>query len=457
MRIVYFDIDSLRADHLGCYGYARPTSPNIDRIAGEGMRFDRTYVSDSPCMPSRTSFVTGRFGFSHGIVTHGQRHNQPNIPQQRYGGPLPDYQLLQIKLRQAGMDTFGFSTFPVRHTNAIFSLGWTGMFTPSLETGNEPAEEVCDAVLDWVARNNDRDDYFLYVNCWDPHRIYKEAQQEWFDQMAQHPAPFDWPDDEATARHCQYTGPFTAGTQFPDNKTQTRLMPGRVASHADYEHMINGYDAMIAYTDQQIGRVIDELERQNGLDDTAIIISADHGDAFGEHGIYSDHVCAHEPVHRVPMIVRWPGVTSPGTSSDHLLYHVDLTATLCDLVAGEVPSGYDGESFASLLRGEAQERRSHLVWGHGLYTLQRAVRTDTHLFLKTTYHHCYSQFEPYELYDMQRDPWMQQNIAADAPGMVGDLHGRLESWRHQQANKPHANGDPMETVRRTRESLGVFL
>jgi len=71
MRILYFDIDSQRADHLGCYGYHRPTSPNIDRIAADGVRFDNYYVSDSPCLPSRTALFSGRFGIHNGVINHG--------------------------------------------------------------------------------------------------------------------------------------------------------------------------------------------------------------------------------------------------------------------------------------------------------------------------------------------------------------------------------------------------
>jgi arylsulfatase A-like enzyme len=456
VRVLYFDIDSLRADHLGCYGYPRPTSPNIDRLAREGMRFDRCYVTDSPCMPSRTSFITGRFGFHHGIVTHGERHNQPNIPQTLYGGPQADYQLLPIRLRQAGWAAHGFSTFPVRHSNAFFSLGWSGMHTPSLQTGGEKAGEVADAVIDWLERNGDNDDSFLYINFWDPHRIYKDDLKEYYDRIAEHPVPFEWPDDEAIARHARYHGPFTAGNQFPGHKSRTRLMPGGVFSREDYEHMVTGYDAMIAYADEQLGRILAVLEEQGTLDDTAVIVTADHGDAFGEHGVYSDHVCAHEPVHRVPLVVRWPGVARAGASNDHLLYHIDIPATVCDLVAGEVPTGWDGASFAPLLRGEEAPRRSHLVWGHGLYTIQRAVRTESHLLLSTDFHHRFSQFRDVELYRVAEDPWLQRDIADEDPDTVADLRERLLQWRHAQAQRERAIPDPLEAVRATRERLGLL-
>src|SRR5271166_6446933 len=77
MRFLYIDIDTLRADHLGCYGYTRNTSPNIDRVASDGVRLDQVYVSDSPCLPSRTALATGRFGIRTGVVNHGGRRAEP--------------------------------------------------------------------------------------------------------------------------------------------------------------------------------------------------------------------------------------------------------------------------------------------------------------------------------------------------------------------------------------------
>ena len=111
MRIVYFDIDSLRPDHLGCYGYERPTSPTIDSIAAQGMRFDRYYCSDSPCMPSRHALLSGRFGINNGVVTHGGPASRLQMRERLYGGPQPENQLLPRRLRENGLETICFSNF----------------------------------------------------------------------------------------------------------------------------------------------------------------------------------------------------------------------------------------------------------------------------------------------------------------------------------------------------------
>ena len=308
MRILYFDIDSLRPDHLGCYGYSRPTSPTIDAVAAQGMRFNHYYCSDSPCMPSRHAFASGRFGINNGVVTHGGPGSKLSIRERLYGGPASENQLLQRKIRENGVETICFSNFPVRHCAVWFSLGWTEMHSPNLKTGQESAEEVNESLLRWLKYNATREDYFLYVNYWDPHRIYNTMDASWADRFQDFPVTQPWPNEETFEVHRSMEGKFTALGQFPNNESRTPLMPGAIRNRQDFEHMITGYDAAIAYTDHQLQVVLDELDRQGVLEDTAIIISADHGDNFGEHGIYSDHVCADEAIHSVPLIVKWSGL-----------------------------------------------------------------------------------------------------------------------------------------------------
>ena len=448
MRIIYFDIDSLRPDHLGCYGYDRPTSPAIDAVAAEGMRFDRYYCSDSPCMPSRHAMMSGRFGINNGVVTHGGPASKLHVQERLYGGVQPENQFLQRRIRENGIDTVAFSNFAWRHCASWFSLGWAEFHSPNLKSGNETAEEVNAPVLRWLQQNGSRDDYYLHINYWDPHRIYT-VDPSWTERFGNYPAPQTWPDEAAIEGHQGISGPFTATGQFKDHQSTTPLMPGAVRSRRDFEQMITGYDAEIAYTDHQIQQVLDELERQGVLDETAIIVSADHGDNFGEHGIYSDHVCADEAIHSIPLIVKWPGVTPSGSACDEMLYNVDLSATLCELTGGEAPEHYDGQSFAGLLSGGTGGGRDHLVWGHGLYTLQRAVRTRQHLMVRTYDDYGYP-FEPVELYDMDTDSHQTSNLRDARPDLVEYMDHLLAEWLQEQSAKPYSIPDPMQVVLRER-------
>jgi arylsulfatase A-like enzyme len=213
--------------------------------------------------------------------------------------------------------------------------------------------------------------------------------------------------------------------------------------------MVTGYDAAIAYADHHVQVVLDELDRQDVLDDAVILISADHGDAFGEHGIYSDHVCADECIHHIPLIVRWPGVTPTGQASDALVCNVDLAATLCDLLGIPVPSGWDGLSFAPQVRGAEGGGRDHLVWGCALYAVQRAVRTPTHLMVRTYDDDGYG-FAPVELYDMEQDPYQTTDLAEEQGVLVNDCCHLMEEWVDQQRARDGWPTDPLFEVLRER-------
>lgn len=448
MRIIYFDIDCLRPDHLGCYGYDRPTSPTIDRIAAEGMRFEHYYCASSPCLPSRTAWSSGRFGIRNGVVSNHGAGAQFQIQKRIYVGPQPENEMLTRQLRRHGYDTISFSNFADRHNALWFMYGWSEFHTPNLKGGAETAEEVNEPVLRWLKQNATREDYFLHLNYWDVHRCYK-MDPFWADRFQDAPVTQTWPNEETIRQHQEVRGPFTAQGQFKDGKSPFPLMPGSIESRRDFEQMITGYDASIAYVDHHLSQVLDELDRQGVLEDAVLIVSADHGDAFGEHGIYSDHVCADECIHRIPLIVRWPGVSRAGGSSDAFLYNVDLAPTLCDLLDFPVPAEWDGESFGENIQGQPGLDREHLVWDCALYTVQRAVRTREHLMVRTYDDYGYP-FAPVELYDMISDPYQTRNIAAEKSEVVGECSRKMADWVQQQMAKPHWVCDPLGEVLRER-------
>jgi choline-sulfatase len=448
MRIIFFDIDCLRPDHLGCYGYPRPTSPTLDALAREGVRFTHYYCADSPCLPSRTGFVSGRFGIRNGVVSNHGAGARFRLRLRNYVGPQPEEQMLMRLLRAHGYDTIGFSNFADRHNAFYFMCGWSEFYTPNLKGGSETADEVNEPLLRWLKQNARCEDYFLHINYWDVHRCYK-MDATWAERFAGHPVPQSWPDEGTIQSHQDMEGPFTARGQFRDNVSPYPLMPGAVRSRADFEHMVTGYDAAIAYVDRHVRIVLDELDRQGVLDDAVILVSADHGDAFGEHGIYSDHVCADECIHRIPLIVRWPGRTPADGVCDALLYNVDLAATLCDLLDVPIPPGWDGLSFKSQVEGLPGGGRDFLVWDHALYAVQRAVRTPTHLMIRTYDDDGYG-FSPVQLYDMERDPYQTVNLADIEPSLVSECYRMMDGWVDEQRAKDGWPEDPLMAVLRER-------
>lgn len=450
MRILYIDIDSLRPDHLGCYGYLRPTSPVIDAIAAQGVRFTNYFASDSPCVPSRAALFSARPGIQNGVVAH---ENTPTGSTMRYSnaeryGNAPFF---MHHLARAGVYTASFSSFADRHDAGWFHFGFRTFNLVSLKEGNEDADEVNSMVLPWLEQNADKDDWFVHLNYWDPHTLYTEPIS-YVEEMAQHPAPA-WPDAEMIAAQQTLVGIRTPRTLWAENpheafgKSRVPTMPDQIANRVDFEHLINGYDGAIRYLDDQLAQVFETLERQGMLTETAIVISADHGEAFGELGQYMEHGAASPAVNRVPLIIRWPGVTddAAGRVCDELLLNLDLAPTVADALGLDIPSGWAGRSFLPLLKGDTlASPRDHLIFSHGLHTRQRAVFDGRYLFIRT-YQPSYYLYPPRMLFDLRTDPHLISDLVSKEEGETVRLEHLLDTWERENIART-GKSDPMRDV-----------
>ena len=438
MRLIYIDIDSMRPDHFGSHGYHRDTTPNMDKIARQGIRFESAYCASSPCVPSRASFASGLFGIHSGVVTHWGpgcdfRHTNDQ-----------DRPMFIRHLRNHGYKLVSFSSFANRHEAFWYMAGWNEFHAHTLKNGNEDADEVMEAVLPWVKRHGAEDNYFLHIQLWDPHRNYTMPKR-YQDMFADEPAPA-WPGEEAIAKHQDNYAPFSARMLFPwTDKSPFETMPDRIRNREDFKLFVDAYDGSIRFMDEQLGRLFRELESLGVMEDTAIIISADHGEAMGEHGIYGDHVCADEAVHHIPMIVKWPGAKQQDAVNRNLVYNVDLIATIADMLGLPVPLKWDGRSFAGVLRGGEYTPREYLVWDHGLYSVGRSVRTDEWLLMRT-YHPGVVPLAPVELYRIQEDPHMEHNLAESHPHVAAKLDHLLQEWYTAQVGHPLSEPDPLPLV-----------
>ena len=164
MRILFLDLDTLRPDHLGCYGYHRNTSPNIDSIANEGVRFTNYHCSDAPCLPSRAALMSGMFGIHTGVVGHGGTAADMRLEGESRGfKDQMESTSLPAIFRQAGMRTISISPFGERHSAWWFYAGFNEIYNTG-GSGGESAEEITPTALDWIERNADQDNWFLHIN-----------------------------------------------------------------------------------------------------------------------------------------------------------------------------------------------------------------------------------------------------------------------------------------------------
>ncbi|MBZ0287081.1 MAG: sulfatase [Anaerolineae bacterium] len=440
MRILYIDIDSLRPDHLGCYGYHRRTSPNMDRVAQEGICFENCYASDSPCLPSRTALFSGRFGLQTGVVGHGGTAAQPFIEGINRGfNDEFGRTSWMAALRRNGYRTAAVSSFGQRHA----AWHWYAGFHHVLDCGgggHETAEVVTPLALDWLERYGRDSNWFLHVNFWDVHIPFR-TPMDYGNPFEHDPAP-DWITQDYIDRSQDACGMRCAqeaignGWGGAEGDKRYPREPAQLATLADVKQWIDGYDVGIHYVDFHIGLLLSKLQTSGIYDDTAIIISADHGEHLGELNVWGGHHMADHWINRVPMIVRWPGVT-PGVDRG-LHYQFDIAATAIERIGGQVPDNWAGIP-------SSRGGRDHLILSHAAMTAQRSVRFDDYICVRT-YHDGYKLLNPTMLFNLRDDPHEIRNLAADQPQTVDYALRLLAEWQAEMMISSAQAVDPLMTV-----------
>lgn len=325
-NVLLVTIDSLRPDHLHCYGYPRETSPRIDQFAAEGALFEATISSSPWSLPSHASIFTGLTASVHGC--EDAKHQLPGI-----------HATLAERLKNTGVATAGFISSP--YLNPIFGLA-QGFASYVDCTAPLPADDVTQthaatspavvaATEAWLRQNTQRP-FFMFVNFWDAHFDYTP------------PPPFD------TRFDPDYQGSIT-GEQFLTNPTVNRNMPPR-----DLDHLRALYDGEIAWVDSHFGMILDAFAAADLLDSTIIILTSSHGTAFFEHGQKGHRNSLYDEVIRVPLIIRYPARVPAGQRYQDQARSIDLLPTITDLLGMPAPD-LMGRSLAPLFVGKSIEVR----------------------------------------------------------------------------------------------------
>lgn len=317
--VILVSIDSLRADRLHCYGHVRETSPTIDRLAREGARFTDVTSTTSWTLPSHMSMFTGRYTLSHSVVDDRQRLPAaiPTLAEVMHtagfttGGVVSMIYLSSTYGFGRGFDMYDDQTIPAR--------------TLLDASRDEPAPKVTELATRFLREHADQK-FFLFLHFWDVHYDYIPPPP--YDRM------FD-PDYQGTID----------GVDFFFNEKVRRGMPQR-----DLDHLLALYDGEIRWVDDHLAKIVDLLEELGVSDTTAVIITADHGDEFFEHGNKGHGRTLYREVVHVPLVIRAPGVPA-GTIIDTPASLVDIMPTVLDLVGAPVPQGVDGVSFLPALFG----------------------------------------------------------------------------------------------------------
>ncbi len=336
MNVVLIAIDTLRADHLSCYGYWRRTSPNLDKLARDSMLFRNCFTVTSHTMPSYTSMLTGLSPVTHGIV--GTLWCLPNEPTHVLDDTTPT---LAESLQARGYLTCAVDNLlDMACHPGWFARGFEHYINfVKLTGGREEGElggksllqrEIVCAVLaedlnaraiPWIKAHR-KERSFLFLHYWDTHQPYNA------------PEPF-------TSRWMGRPVPRRARTRTAAGEDYIRGW-GRVSDIGEAERRkIDLYDAEVSYVDHEIGRVIRELKRLGLYDDSLIIVTSDHGETMAEHHEYFHHREVYDPIIHVPLIVKLPaslsGTFPVSRESDALVQNLDLYPTILDMVDGTSP------------------------------------------------------------------------------------------------------------------------
>ena len=401
-NILLLGVDSLRADHMSCYGYPRLTTPHLDKFAQSATLFENTFSAHIPTTSAYSSMLTGMDVFSTQVVAL------------RHQGPLrPEVQTLPEILRGAGYTTtcVGFSGNPASRgfDTYLDYPGWG-----SWNTGRSPKAQSLNEValpeLDRLASG--KQPFFLFLWHMDPHSPYLP------------PAPYErmfYGGNERDRKNASMK-PVMAFKPFADYFASW-LPPGVT----DKDYVIAQYDGAIAYMDACIATIFQALESRGILDETIIAFNADHGETLYDHECWFDHHGLYDPTLTVPLMLRYPAKIAPGRRVAGFNQHKDLVPTLLDLAEIKTNIAFDGQSLMPLARGEVASHDSEFYITECTWMRKHGWRTPEWkliLALEPDFH-----FKPpVELYNLIQDPDENVNVADDNPDVVAMLRGRLEAW-----------------------------
>lgn len=210
------------------------------------------------------------------------------------------------------------------------------------------------------------------------------------------------------------------------------------------KRVMDEYDCGVLYTDYLVGQIFDLLRQQGIYDDTAIIITSDHGENMGDLGIYAEHATADLPTCHIPFILKWPSGMS-GTHAQGFHYNLDLLPTMADLLGVDRCDNWDGESYASTVTKGEDLGRSSLVLSQMAHVCQRSARFGDWLYMRT-YHDGYHLFDSEMLFNLKENPYEQHDVKAQHPELCEKGAKIILDWHDEQMMKSQSQIDPLWTV-----------
>ena len=413
-NVLLIVMDTLRADHLSLQGYERVTDPNLVRIASEGVMFENAYATSSWTLTAHASLFTGRWPYEH--KADGGRHLDDTYPTiaealadrgYRTGAFNGNFETVTKRWGFArGFHHFEdyYQTLPQLAVSSFYGRFLEyyvlhKVFGMEFSIDRRWAPSINQSTLDWIDQDTEKP-FFAFVNYYDVHAPYISPERARFSEF-ENPGGLvntDW---------------STANIYNPKTPEQV-------------QGEIDAYDGGIYYTDQQIQNLLDELDKRGILDNTIVMITSDHGELFGEHGLWEHHNSLYKPVIYVPMIIWHPSSVPQNVRIDTPISNAAIPATILDMLGEPGQDIFPGPSLAELWRDPASASKfpdpiAEMAESTWVNPNHLSIKGDMTSVISEDWQYIEHEFNGVELYNLNDDPDQLNNLAEENPTVLEQL------------------------------------
>jgi arylsulfatase A-like enzyme len=412
-NLIFIMTDDHAAHALSCYGSKINKTPNLDRIAKEGMRFENCFCTNSICAPSRAVILTGKYSHINGKIDNsGQAFdgNQQTFPKllQEEG-----YETAMIGKWHLRSEPTGFDYWNVLPGQGVY-------YNPDLiEMGQRKkytgyvTDIITDLSLEWLKKRNKDKPFCLLYQHKAPHANWQPGpkHKDMYDDI-DIPEPDTFDDDGSgrgnAARECEMSVGEFLDLQYEWGSFKMNPpegLKGEELTKWKYQFYMKNYLRCVASVDDNVGRVLDYLDESGLAKNTLVVYTSDQGFYLGDHGWYDKRFMYEESL-RMPLLMRLPGIIESGTINDDMVLNLDFAPTFLELAGVKVPDDIQGESFTSMLKGERPKDWRKSMYYHyyeypSIHMVKRhyGVRTQRYKLMRFYY-----DIDEWELYDLENDP-----------------------------------------------------
>ena len=388
-NVILIVLDAFRADHQGMNGYTRQVTPRMDAFAGESLYFDRAYSTASWTVASMTSYLTSLYPTTHRV---DQGPGAPN-----FQILSPRFITLAESLRGRGYLTAGITSQPWFSKKLGLTAGFDDLHTVSDAVDPLEAERLTDALIQWLEESRE-ERFFLYAHYMGGHTPYNPPPP-WKGKFT---ADLEVTDNiEEIHRLFREENDFLAYVEVIKMAEEGRLTP------EDAAYLMAEYDEKLLYTDHHLGRLLDRLEELGLMEESIVIITADHGEAFLEHGTVMHRNTPYNELLNVPLVISAPGLLPRGERISRVVDLTGIYPTVHDLLGIDLPGPVQGESLLPAVDGKG---RGYAFAQHTDYGAEHKIVTgDWSAFFD------HLDAPPRELYHLTTDPGERENLAGRSP------------------------------------------